>query len=185
MEQAMAHFSDLEYVVLGIVWKFGPCTAYAVRKEFLTSPSSHFSGSAGAIYPLMQRLENQGLISSSSGSHGKRARCLYAIEPKGSKVLRRWLSLPLPERSSVATYNPLRARFYFLKALSSKQQESFLDNATILVNEEIALVSELSDGYLKRGDLFSYLATRSSYLALTSQLAWLHEVKSKIHELGK
>src|SRR6185436_18926108 len=65
--------TDLEQTVLGIVWRDGPCTPYHVRSVLLRSPSSHWSGSAGAIYPLVKRLEARGLARSRAVRTGRRA----------------------------------------------------------------------------------------------------------------
>ena len=47
--------TELEAAVLGVVWQDGPCTPYAIRQHFLESPAPRWSGSAGAIYPLVRR----------------------------------------------------------------------------------------------------------------------------------
>ena len=52
--------SELEAVVLGLVWSDGPCTAYAVRRTVQASLSAQWSGSAGAVYPAVARLEGPG-----------------------------------------------------------------------------------------------------------------------------
>ena len=54
--------SELEGAVLGVIWQEGPCTAYTIRKQFVASPSPQWSGSAGAIYPLVRRLEKKRLL---------------------------------------------------------------------------------------------------------------------------
>jgi hypothetical protein len=45
--------SELEAAVLGLVWSDGPCTAYAVRRTVQNSLSTQWSGSAGAVYPVV------------------------------------------------------------------------------------------------------------------------------------
>jgi len=172
----MDRLSMLEQVVIGIVWKKGPLTPYAVRKEFTESPSSHFSGSAGAIYPLMERLEARDYLSSASEPHGKRPRTLYQASPKGEAALQEWLATPSLEDSSVTTYNPLRTRFYFLKALSPAKQGEFVENAETMLKEELARVKAQYLHYQAMGDLFSGLASRNAMLVLASQKKWLAEV---------
>ena len=64
--------TELEAAVLGVIWQQGPCTAYAIRREFQTSDSPRWSGSAGATYPLLRRLEKLELIKSTENRRGKR-----------------------------------------------------------------------------------------------------------------
>ncbi len=54
--------SELEGVSLGIVYKRQACTAYRVRSELKEAPSSHWRASAGSVYPLLNRLEANGLL---------------------------------------------------------------------------------------------------------------------------
>jgi DNA-binding PadR family transcriptional regulator len=54
--------TELEGSVLGMIGVKGPCTPYALRREFLDSPSQYWSASSGAVYPLVLRLEERGLI---------------------------------------------------------------------------------------------------------------------------
>jgi DNA-binding PadR family transcriptional regulator len=125
----MAERSDLELVVLGVVWKMGPCTPYAIRREFLTSPTPHFSGSAGAIYPLVRRLERDGLLSSEAAQQGRRRSRLYRTTSKGTAVLKRWLRPPIPPKDIAGTYDPIRVRIYFLEASPRAQRRALLDEA--------------------------------------------------------
>ena len=120
------------------------------------------------------------MISSSSVRRGKRTRFLYKIAADGTAALRAWLHLSLPEKSSVLSYNPLRARFYFLKALSPKERSEFVVNAKIMVKEEIARVKSRYGFYIEKGDPFSRLASRNGILALTSQLKWIGEIEENM-----
>ena len=46
----------MEYTVLGIAWKRGPCTTYALMMELSTSTSTFYKKRAGTTYPLVERL---------------------------------------------------------------------------------------------------------------------------------
>src|SRR5262249_43714202 len=125
----MRNLSELEGCVLGFIWKHGPTTAYAVRKEMLDSPSSHWSGSAGAIYPLLERLQKQRLVAAKAGARGERSHTLYQLTEAGNKALLAWLAPTLgPDIISVAP-DPLRTRMYFLRALSPARRRAFLKEA--------------------------------------------------------
>jgi len=180
----MARLSDLEFCVLGIVWKKAPCTAYAVRKEFIESPSTHWSGSAGSIYPLVRRLEEKGLLRSVAGTRGRRPHRAYAITTAGRKELRQWISPPLPPRVAATTYSPLRTRMYFLAALRPQKQIEFLDNALDALRGEVDTMRSVCDRYRDDGDLFSRLASLSGLYALRSQIKWIDAVRKTLVERG-
>src|SRR5215471_20999039 len=64
--------SEIEACVLGLLSVDGPATPYAIRKVFLESPNPQWSGSAGTIYPLIERLLRRKLIRSKLCLTGKR-----------------------------------------------------------------------------------------------------------------
>jgi DNA-binding PadR family transcriptional regulator len=116
--------TELEGCVLGIVWSQGPCTAYAARRVFLDSPSPYWSGSAGAVYPLLVRLEDRGLVRARAHSLGLRASRRFGITPPGRRMLERWLGPPLPDWILGIPMDPLRTRMGFLGALPAQEQSA-------------------------------------------------------------
>ena len=83
--------SELETVVLGLVWSDGPCTAYAVRRTVQASLSAQWSGSAGAVYPAVARLEKRGLIRCRDQATGQRRSQALEVTARGSRALADWL----------------------------------------------------------------------------------------------
>src|SRR5262245_31499214 len=73
--------TELEIYVLGVIWLLGPCTAYVIRRELGASP--------GAIYPLLRRLEEEGLIRGRTQRWGERGKTELSITPRGVETLRR------------------------------------------------------------------------------------------------
>ncbi|MHC4126645.1 MAG: PadR family transcriptional regulator [Planctomycetota bacterium] len=180
----MAKRSDLELVVLGIVWKMGPCTPYAIRREFLTSPTPHFSGSAGAIYPLVRRLERDGLLSSKPSRQGRRRSQLYRTTRKGTAVLKRWLRPPVPLKDVAGAYDPVRLRIYFLKASPPAQRRALLDESLAEMKRRLPGLESDERRYVESGDEFSHLASRGIQKTLEARIAWLEEVRRKLISRG-
>jgi DNA-binding PadR family transcriptional regulator len=115
--------TELEGAVLGAVVRDGPCTSYAVKELFRASPSDFWSGSAGSIYPLMKRLEQQGLVASKRGSTGRRGHRTYRATPKGRRAFARWMTDA--ERTAAMGYDPLRTRLVFVGQLSQRTRAEF------------------------------------------------------------
>ncbi|MHC5001706.1 MAG: PadR family transcriptional regulator [Planctomycetota bacterium] len=176
----MTERSDLEHVVLGIVWKMGPMTPYAIRREFLTSPTPHFSGSAGAIYPLVRRLESDRLLDSEAVARGRRRGRQYRITDRGLAMLRRWLRPPIPDADAGSTFDPLRVRVYFLAALPRTQRERYLDEAIAALRARRPQIVADERRYADSGDAYSRLASRGIRLSLEARLRWLADVRREL-----
>ena len=90
MVRAMS-LTELEGSVLVEIGHRGNQTRFQVRRAFETSPSSSWSGSAGAIYPAIKRLVEAGLITAGAPTTGLRTRSL-ALSPEGSAALEHWFT---------------------------------------------------------------------------------------------
>ncbi len=173
--------NDLEMVILGIVYKQGPCTPYAVRMEFEGSPSSHFSSSPGSIYPIMERLETQqGWLESEESTRGKQRRFLYSLTSSGVKALRGWYTKKQVDEACTMTFDPLRTRMYFIEALTDKQRTRFLQDATTALKANITMAKIDVKRYRESGDLWSELAAKGALASLESRKRWIEELSQSI-----
>src|SRR6476661_1613616 len=100
--------TELEQCVLGVIWRDGPMTAYEIAALFAKSLSPYWSGSAGAIYPVVQRLRKRGLVRGTRKSWNGAQKTVLAATRKGVDVLRHWLTPPLPGDSAAPTHDALR-----------------------------------------------------------------------------
>jgi len=164
--------SELEGCVLGHLWKHGPCTAYSVRATMLESPSSHWSGSAGAIYPLLARFEARGLVRSRQAMRGERESWVYSLTAAGRARFRSWLGPPLTADVISIAADPLRTRMFFLGALSPRERAAFFASA------REALERHLEELVPAPGmDGFDRLALRGAIRLTRARLAWLEEAR--------
>jgi DNA-binding PadR family transcriptional regulator len=167
--------TELEGCVLGLIWANGPCTPYAVRREFLGSPSPHWSGSAGTIYPLIRRLARLGLVRSRSHATGRRQGRHYVITPAGLRRLREWLSPHLSAQTVGVPPDPLRTRLRFLEALSSLERCAFLAVAERELQTQLARVTDDCARRAQDGG-YAYLVALGARTALQARLDWIREV---------
>lgn len=165
--------TELENCVLGIVWLYGPCTAYVVRQEFVTSQSSHWSGSAGSIYPLLERLRNAGLISAAHETWGRGRKTRYRITSSGEATLRAWLGPPLPEWTAAPTFDPVRTRLSFLGALSPRRRREFVSAALENLDRQLVAARARMESI---DDPYERLSVLGTIYELDARGNWLREV---------
>jgi DNA-binding PadR family transcriptional regulator len=163
--------SELEGFVLGLVWQLGPCSPYDVRRHMQESPSTQWSASAGAIYPLLRRLERSGLVASRAQRTGMRERREYRITPRGLRALREWVGPPLATDAVTVAHDPLRSRARFLKALTPREQESWIAAAREALDEVERRVRVWSEE--RRDDEAAAIMTLSGELDVKSRREWL------------
>ena len=167
--------TELEGTVLGVVWARQPCTPYQVRREFLESPSPYWSGSAGAIYPLMARLEAAGLVASVAHATGARQSRLYRVTPTGRRRLRRWVAprdiIPLVG----VPPDPLRTRLAFMGVLPAAERRAYLESIAAGLARLVAL-EEAETAARRRADPDFATMARGAIALQKTRLAWLRGV---------
>lgn len=173
----MSGVSELEGCVLGIIWTYGACTPYVIRRKFLISPNPQWSGSAGAIYPLVKRLESHGWIRSEekSTTGGRRSR-VYSLTGPGRRVFRAWLAPPLALSTTGIPSDPLRTRIEFLAALEPRQQKAFLADAVRQMLEQIRVIRKDCDRRRAEGNVPAYAAGLGALKMMRARLQWVRQV---------
>src|SRR6516162_6375678 len=83
--------TELEGAALTVIHRLKSCTPYRVRLDFLRSRSHEWSGSAGAVYPALRRLQARGFLKAQQTGEARRS-VNYALTKAGSDALLGWLS---------------------------------------------------------------------------------------------
>lgn len=116
--------TELEGAALAQVVRAGACTPYAIKETFRTSPSRFWSGSAGAVYPLVRRLVARGLLVSRPDLRDRRARRVVSATPAGRAALQSWLVDA--ERAADFGFDPLRTRLFYSELVPPQRLQKFL-----------------------------------------------------------
>jgi DNA-binding PadR family transcriptional regulator len=100
----------LGYALLGLLQK--PSSGYDLRKVFSSTSMKSYSGSPGAIYPALSRLEKAGLIRGTveEGS-GLRRRQIFRLTAKGLAELKIWIALPITREDLTSGLKTVLLRF--------------------------------------------------------------------------
>ncbi len=105
--------SRLGYALLGLL-QSRPSSGYALRKIFSSTAMNTYSDSPGAIYPALQRLEQQGLIRGSiEESSGLRRRQMFRLTPQGLAALKQWINRPVLRADVIRGLDEVMLRFAF------------------------------------------------------------------------
>jgi PadR family transcriptional regulator, regulatory protein AphA len=82
-----------KYAILGLL-SLAPMSGYDIKKMTLSSISNFWQENYGHIYPVLRRMESQGLVTVDiSKGKGKPDRKVYSITEQGRRQLAVWLDL--------------------------------------------------------------------------------------------
>lgn len=90
----MPRENKTKYAVLGLLM-YAPLSGYDIRRIYADSLGNFWSESYGAIYPILKRLEEEGLATREvERQAGKPDRNVYTITDLGREEMRLWLAQP-------------------------------------------------------------------------------------------
>jgi DNA-binding PadR family transcriptional regulator len=168
--------TELEGNVLGMIGVKGPCTPYAVRREFMDSPSQYWSASSGAVYPLVLRLEERGLVRVKGTTDDGREGKLFVLTAAGMNALKGWLStLDAPESISVPP-DPLRNRISFFELLDPKERKRLIASAINEMQIHLGRVQERLERQKAEHRAEEQIVSDGARRMLEARLEWLAEV---------
>jgi DNA-binding PadR family transcriptional regulator len=165
--------TELEGSVLGVIRLKGPCTPYAVRREFRDSTTPYWSASAGAIYPLVARMTKKRLLRIVRTISDARGGRLYTLTAAGEKAFLQWLGPPFSPLVLGTPPDPIRTRVGFLGALSPVQRQAFLTEAENQFAQHLSVVAAAEPSI---SDTFERLALQGSYRTMAARMEWVREM---------
>lgn len=113
--------TTLEYVVLGFI-SVEPQSGYSIISTLETGVH-RWSASPGAIYPILKRLEQLGLIDGELEIPNEaRARKMYRLSEAGYALLDEWLLAPLTNRELLEERDITLLKFLFAEKRLAKEQ---------------------------------------------------------------
>lgn len=167
--EVRSRLTELEAVVLGVIGQDGPCTPYAIRRVFAESPAPRWSGSAGAIYPLIRRLEKRGLVASVEEPRGTRSRRSYRLTSTGKAKFRTWLRNP-DETDSALPHDPWRSRLWFFRALSPTEAVRRLKQDAAAMRTRLERLRSDARNISPDKELWALMATRAAIGAMEARI---------------
>lgn len=152
--------TELEGMALSMVCERGSMSAYDIKNALETSPSSFWSGSAGAVYPLTKRLEERGFLYSVEEGTGNRPRKVFRLTDAGLKVMQAWV-LDV-EKATDSGYDPLQSRLVFMYLMPEDKKEAFLDSVEARLHQR--KLPKSAPTFIKRLHK-SWVSARKSWIA--------------------
>lgn len=126
----MPETNKTRYAILGVL-SLMPGSGYDIRKFCEKTLSHYWQENFGNIYPMLARLEREGLIERLAGNTGSR-KISYCVTGAGQDELSRWLARPVeyqPARSelmlklSFASLMPPQDVMELLEGVKKRHQE--------------------------------------------------------------
>ena len=123
----------IKYVILGFLTN--KClTGYDIKQIMMQNTSSFLNASFGSIYPALEKLEKEKLVSSSNVSEHGKVKKVYEIKEAGKDVFIEWLVEPIDFMKS---YEEILAKVFFYAELPKEKAMELIDELLNNINKKI------------------------------------------------
>lgn len=169
--------TELEAHVLAQIAVDQPVSAYDVMKAIARSPVSSLSGSTGAIYPIVKRLRERGLIETAPVKDSPRRAEALSCTNAGRMVAARWVGSV--SDCDLLPHDPLRSKILFFDLLGKHEQMRFLLEANRALDAKIDEIEE----YTRANEgMHLGLANEGAVASVKARRRWLQEVMLEISQ---
>jgi len=94
----MTQINKTQYAILGML-SIRPQSGYDIKKQISRSIGFFWNENFGHIYPILKRMEKDGLVTKHVEDSGDRPRKnVFTLTEKGKKGLKHWLKSPVSEQ---------------------------------------------------------------------------------------
>ncbi len=163
--------TELEAHVLAQICVHQPVSAYEVMKALARSPVSTLSGSTGAIYPIVKRLRERGLVEATPVEGSPRKTETLSCTPAGRRAAARWVGSV--SDADLLPHDPLRSKILFFSLLTKTEQVRFLLEAGRALDAKLGEIEAFARAH--EGAHLD-LANAGAIATTRSRREWLHNV---------
>jgi len=172
MTKSRANLTELEGAILGVLRRSPGMTAYAVRQVFLSSSSAEWSGSAGAVYPAIARLQTAGFVAARAAGDSRGTKTL-GVARAGKTALDRWLCDT--ERAAGPGLDPFRTRAGLWSELAPGARRRLMRDLKVAITRQ----REILASGPKPTDAADAVTMELHLALLDMRLRWLDEATRK------
>ncbi|NML04478.1 helix-turn-helix transcriptional regulator [Sphingomonas sp. G-3-2-10] len=175
--EGAAALTELEAHVLAQIAVHQPISAYDVMKALARSPVSSLSGSTGAIYPIVKRLRDRGLVEATPVKDSPRRAEVLSATRTGRAAAARWVGRV--SDADLLPHDPLRSKILFFALLTKPEQMRFLLEASRALEDKLEQIESFARAH---EGLNVELATAGAVVGIKARHRWLSDVMLEISQ---
>ena len=166
-----AKITEHEGMLLALVLRQQPVTAYQLFRMFEQSPVTSINSSKGQLYPAIRRLRERGLLDARKVAGDGRKSEELSVTNAGRAAVREWTRNIEP--AHIVLDDPLRTRILSFDVLSREERLEWIARAKALVKQRRAIVDEYNASVDVPFQDFAYSSVTET---LRLKMEWLDEL---------
>ncbi|MHB8063192.1 MAG: PadR family transcriptional regulator [Ruminiclostridium sp.] len=175
----------MDYVILGLLGH-EPMTGYEIKKRMDTTLKFFWGASFGSIYPTLNGLARDGMVTKYETKENGRVKLIYTITETGREQLKEWLYLPV-EKDELR-YETL-LKLFFGSEVGEKGTVQHILNFENKIRNELPFLEDAVNELEKMKDtdeahLYYMMTAMFGVKVYGAYLEWCDEIKQIIEKRG-
>lgn len=129
----------IKFIILGFL-TYKSLTGYDIKQIMIQSTSNFVNASFGSIYPALNKLEKDGLISSTKVIEDGKYKKIYTINEAGEDIFIQWLEEPI---DFMRSYEDVLAKIFFYEKLPKAKASKLIEQLIEDINEKLVELEKL------------------------------------------
>lgn len=188
--------TTLEYIVLGLI-SLEPQSGYSIVSYFDEDSYNSWSASPGSVYPMLKRLEKQGIIDGElEVEHETRPRTVYTLTADGAMALDVWLKEVPKMRPFYEQREEATLRFQFMEKRLPQAEvlqwlQNYLDAINYATTGSTFYQNEINKAMEEHGQIsvHAQLLMEGYMMELNTVRTWLEMARTRLillaHQTGE
>lgn len=181
----MANVKKMDCVILGLL-SHQQMTGYEIKKRMDMQLKFFWGASFGSIYPTLNALEKDGLVTKTEVKENGRDKVVYEITVSGHERLKAWLNMPV-EKDELR-YETL-LKLFFGGEIGAMGTLNHIEAFEAKIKEELpflkAAVSQLQELQEEEDHTYFMLTAMFGVKTYEAYLSWCKEAKKILHKKSR
>ena len=173
----MKKTNKTRYAILGMLFS-KPRSGYQIRQFMLDSTAHFWQETDASIYPMLKKLEVEGMVTSRSEFVGKRERQIFEITQAGKNDFLAWMALPAEKENH---RNELLLKLFFGATATREEMIKHLKTHMAKCQEtketfkriQTDVLWQVSDNHPHK--TFWMIALKNGMVHVAAELGWVQE----------
>lgn len=175
MRETSLSLTENEGILLALVARAEPITAYQIAKVYEQSPVSNFNTSKGKIYPMIKRLRSAGLLRARTVRGDGRGTEQLECTNKGKRAVRSWIKEIRP--AHLLPEDALRTKVQSFDLLSRDERIEWISDLKVRMLEKLSEIERYGEEVTVP---FQDLVHANAVRSIRSRMDWLDLVLSDV-----
>lgn len=171
----------IKFVILGFL-TYSKLTGYDIKQIMTKSTSNFINASFGSIYPALNRLEKDGLISSTEVVENGKLKKVYELNKSGEEAFLKWLEEPI---NFMRSYEDILTKIFFYEKLPVEKSSRLIGQLIEDIRKKLMELEKLEEEIMEEAGPFQISTLYFGIEHLRFMATWYEKLLNDLNKVKR